>query len=77
MGTALLISLVDTGVLYLDGMIMGYPVAYTWAKTALRFGTSQLTAVVVALLVLPLYKAVNYVIPRPKKNITTCEEKEK
>ena len=60
MGTALIISGLDTGILYLDGLIMGYPVQYTVAQTFIRFGTSQLTAVVVALLGLPLQKAVSF-----------------
>ena len=63
MGTALFISLLDTGLLYLDGLIMGYPVAYTWAQTGIRFLTSQITAVVVALISLPLCRAVGFLVP--------------
>lgn len=74
MGTALIISGLDTGLLYLDGLIMGYPVQYTLAQTAIRFGTSQLTAVVVALLVIPLYRAVTFLLPRNKPRTQVGEE---
>ena len=57
MGTALLISGLDTGLLYLDGLIMGYPVSYTLLQTGMRFLTSQITAVIVALLALAIYKS--------------------
>lgn len=67
MGTALVISLLDTGLLHLDGLIMGYPVAFVWAQTGIRFGTSQLTAFVVALIALPLRKAVDFFLPAPKR----------
>ena len=75
MGTALIISGLDTGLLYLDGLIMGYPVQYTLAQTAIRFGTSQLTAVLVALLVIPLYRAVVFLLPRNKPRTQVGEEK--
>lgn len=68
MGTALFISGLDTGLLYLDGLIMGYPVAYTWAQTGIRFLTSQITAVVVALLALPVHKAVKFLLPKEQKD---------
>ena len=67
MGTALIISGIDTGILYLDGIIMGYPVSYTVAQTFIRFGASQITAVLVGLLVLPLYKAVLFLLPKDER----------
>lgn len=68
MGTALFISGLDTGLLYLDGLIMGYPAAYTWAQMGIRFLTSQITAVVVALLALPVHKAVEFLLPKEQKD---------
>ena len=67
MAVALFISGLDTGLLYLDGMIMGYPVQYTWIQTIARFGSSQVTAILVALLALPLYRAVSFILPQEKK----------
>ena len=76
MGTALFISGLDTGLLYLDGLIMGYPVAYTWAQTGIRFLTSQITAVVVALLALPVHKAVKFLLPKENKGAGETAPKE-
>ena len=74
MGTALIISGIDTGILYLDGIIMGYPVSYTVAQTFLRFGASQITAVLVGLLVLPLYKAVLFLLPKDERRGEKTQE---
>ena len=67
MSTALFISALDTGLLYLDGLIMGYPVAYTLAQTGIRFLSSQINAVIVALLVLPLHRAVSFLYPNLRR----------
>ena len=69
MGTALLISGLDTGLLYLDGLIMGYPVSYTLLQTGMRFLTSQITAVIVALLALGIYKSANKLFDKGNVNI--------
>ncbi len=63
MGVALFISGLDTGILYLDGLIMNYPVSYTAAQTIIRFATSQLNAIICGILVIPLYKAVMFMLP--------------
>ena len=68
MAVALFISGLDTGILYLDGVIMGYPVAYTWAQTGIRFLSSQATAVVAATVVLPFYKAVVFLLPKDESD---------
>lgn len=73
MGTALIISAVDTGLLLLDGVIMNYPVTFTWARTGIRVLTSQITAVVVALTIIPLHRAVSFILPT-KKNPRPQEE---
>lgn len=62
MGIALIISGLDTGLLYLDGLIMNYPVSYTFIQTITRFGASQVTAIIVAALTIPLYKAASKII---------------
>ena len=67
LGAALVISGLDTAILYLDGIIMGYPVAYTWAQTGIRFLTSQITAIIVAILTIPLHNAVSYLLPAKNK----------
>ena len=59
MGAALIISGVDTGLLYLDGLIMGYPVSYTLFQTGIRFLSSQINAIICAILMIPLYRATN------------------
>lgn len=69
MGTALLISGLDTGLLYLDGLIMGYPVSYTLLQTGMRFLTSQITAIIVALLALAIYKSANKLFDKGNKEI--------
>ncbi len=69
MGTALLISGLDTGLLYLDGLIMDYPVSYTLLQTGMRFLTSQITAVIVALLALGIYKSANKLFDKRDVNI--------
>lgn len=63
MGVALIISGLDTAILYLDGLIMGYPVYYTLAQTGIRFLTSQITAVVIGILVLLIYKSIKSLMP--------------
>lgn len=61
-GTALVISALDTLILFLDGYIMGYPVAFTWAQTGLRILSSQINAVATTLLIIPLRKALDFYI---------------
>ena len=56
---ALFISLLDTGILQLDGLIMGYPVAFTWVQTGIRFLSGQATAAVVAFLLIPLFRVLS------------------
>ena len=63
---ALFISLLDTGILQLDGLIMGYPVAFTWAQTGIRFLSGQATSAVVAFLIIPLFKALSTIYDKTK-----------
>lgn len=77
---ALFISVLDTGLLYLDGLIMGYPVAYTLLQNFLRFVSGQATAVVVSFILIPLFKALTVfydrkAILRKKGKLKEMEEK--
>ena len=63
---ALLISLLDTGILQLDGLIMGYPVTFTWVQTGIRFLSGQATAIVVSFLIIPLFKALSVIYDKRK-----------
>lgn len=74
LGTALVVSCLDTGLLYLDGIIMHYPVAYTWAQTGIRFLTSQITAIIVVTLTIPLHRAVAFLLPRQGNKKASQEE---
>ena len=67
MGVALIVSGLDTGLLYLDGIIMHYPVSYTFVQTIIRFFSSQVTAIICASITLPLYKGVMKALPRLRK----------
>lgn len=67
-GAALIVSLFDTGLLFLDGIIMGYPVTLTWLQTLTRFLTSQANVLVTFLIIIPLRKATDYYIQR-RENI--------
>ena len=63
---ALLISLLDTAILQLDGLIMGYPVTFTWVQTGIRFLSGQATAIVVSFLIIPLFKALSVIYDKRK-----------
>ena len=68
LGAALVISCLDTGLLYLDGIIMNYPVSYTLLQTGMRFLTSQITGIVVSILVIFIYKSVYILFPNAKES---------
>ena len=76
MGVSLVISGLDTGLLYLDGAIMNYPVSYTFVQTIIRFGSSQVTAIICASITIPLYKGVMKALPKLKKKDISKEEEQ-
>lgn len=53
----LLTTLANTGVLYLDGMILNYPVEYTYLTMLIRIGISLASCAVSALMDYPLIRA--------------------
>jgi uncharacterized membrane protein len=60
---ALVVTLINTGVLFLDALIVGYPFSFVWLETLLRFLAGLVTAVVVALLAHPLADALRKLSP--------------
>jgi len=60
---ALVVTAANTGVLYLDAIIIGYPVSVVLVETLIRFGVGLLTAVLVALLAHPLADALRHLSP--------------
>jgi uncharacterized membrane protein len=48
----------NTGIIFLDGYLMNYPVSYTLLETLFRFLSSLITCVLVGILVLPVMKAI-------------------
>lgn len=54
---SLLTTFANTGVIYLDGMIMDYPVEYTYITMLIRIGVSLASCAVSAFLVYPLIRA--------------------
>jgi len=61
--SALLVTAINTGVLFLDALIVGYPFTFVWLETLLRFLSGFVTAVVVALLAHPLADALRKLSP--------------
>lgn len=49
----------NTGVIFLDGFLMNYPVSYTLIETVFRFLSSIITCIVVGCLSLPILTAIN------------------
>jgi len=60
---AFAVTLINTGVLFLDALIVGYPFSFVWLETLLRFVSGIVTAVVVALLAHPLADALRRLSP--------------
>jgi riboflavin transporter len=63
LGAALVVTAANTGVLYLDAFIIGYPVSVVWLETLVRIGVGLLTAVLVALFAHPLTDALRHLSP--------------
>lgn len=63
-GTALVISAFDTLILFLDGLIMGYPVTFTWITSLFRILSSQINALATSLIIFPLRKALDYYVKK-------------
>jgi uncharacterized membrane protein len=61
--SALIVTVINTGVLFLDALIVGYPFSFVWLETLLRLLTGLVTAVVVALLAHPLSDALRKLSP--------------
>jgi uncharacterized membrane protein len=60
---AIVVTSANTGALYLDALILNYPLAFVWLETLLRFATGLLTAVIVAFLSHPLADALRHLSP--------------
>ena len=55
--SALFLTAFNTAVMYLDGLILGYPVAYTAIMTIIRFATGMASNAIVAIVLLPVIRA--------------------
>jgi uncharacterized membrane protein len=66
---ALLTTAANTLALYLDAIIIGYPVALVWLETLIRFLVGMGSAIIVALLARPLLKVAKhyYLFQTPEK----------
>jgi uncharacterized membrane protein len=66
---ALLTTAANTLALYLDAIIIGYPVAVVWLETLIRFLVGMGSAIIVALLARPLLKVAKhyYLFQAPEK----------
>ena len=62
-GAALIVTAINTGVLFLDALIVGYPFSFVWLETVLRFVSGIITAAVVAGLAHPLAEALRRLSP--------------
>jgi uncharacterized membrane protein len=60
---AILVTAANTGVLYLDALIIGYPLTLVWVETLIRFGVGILTAVIAAMLAHPLSEVIRRLSP--------------
>ncbi len=72
---ALVVTAANTATMLLDATIYQYPYALVAWETLIRFGTGMLTAVVVALVCLPLCNAVRFVLS-PEEDQIELEKKE-
>jgi|LAHS01.1.fsa_nt_gb riboflavin transporter len=63
LGSTLVVTAANTGVLYLDAIIIGYPVSVVWLETLVRIGVGLLTAILVALSAHPLADALRHLSP--------------
>jgi len=60
---SIVVTAVNTLALYLDALIIGYPVSIVLLETVIRFGTGILTAVLVSLAAHPLADALRHYSP--------------
>jgi uncharacterized membrane protein len=63
LGAALVVTAANTGVLFLDALIIGYPASIVWLETLIRFGVGLLTAVLVSAASHPLADALRHLSP--------------
>lgn len=56
---SLIITVVNTGILFLDGLLMNYPVSFTLIETLFRFLSSIVTSLVVSSISLPILRSLN------------------
>ena len=54
--SALFLTGANTLVMWLDALIIGYPIEFLMVETVIRFAVGMLSAVIVALVVLPVMK---------------------
>ena len=67
LGIAVIVSFVNTLVMFLDATIYDYSFLFAAWSTLTRFGTSLLTAVIVWLVCMPLYSAIKKILPKSIK----------
>src|SRR5574344_1932457 len=63
LSAAIVVTAVNTLAMYLDALIIGYPVSIVWLETLIRLGTGVLTAVLVSLAAHPLAEALRHYSP--------------
>ncbi|MCR5078461.1 MAG: ECF transporter S component [Bacilli bacterium] len=66
-GTALLISGLDTLIIWLDGIIFGYSTVSILLNSGFRVLSSQGSAVAVGLMLVPLYRVLSTLYPKEKR----------
>lgn len=56
---SLIVTVVNTGILFFDGFLMNYPVSFTLIETLFRFLSSIVTSFVVSSISLPILRSLN------------------
>lgn len=56
---SLITTVLNTGIIFLDGYLMNYPVSFTLIETGFRFLSSVITSIIVSSIGLPILKALD------------------
>ncbi|MBQ4254930.1 MAG: hypothetical protein II721_02885, partial [Bacilli bacterium] len=75
-GVALVISGLDTFIIWLDGYIFGYSTVSVLLNSGFRVLSSQGSAVAVGLILVPLYKVLSTLYPKQGKDDTIDEKRQ-
>lgn len=70
MGVAIIVSFVNSLAMFVDAEVYHYSFVFAAWSTLTRFGTGLITATLVWLVCIPLYRAVSKILPKRQKEVS-------